>query len=429
MATLPSFNEVKIGVIGLGYVGLPLAVAFAEFSPVVGFDIDETRLKQLRDGIDRNGELDDNDRARLNDANLTWTSSSDALKDCNVFIVTVPTPIDESNNPDLAPLRSACNMLGEVLKKGDTVIFESTVYPMTTEEVCVPLLEEQSGLKFNEDFFVGYSPERINPGDRHRRLKDIVKVTSGSTKEVAEFVDALYRQIINAGTHAAPSIRVAEAAKVVENIQRDVNIALMNELAMIFHQMDIDTQDVLSAAKTKWNFLDFKPGLVGGHCISVDPYYLTHKATSLGYHPELILASRRINNRMAIFVAADVIKTMAQKGISVLNSRILIAGLAFKENTNDLRNTKVIEIARELRKAFATVDIWDPIVDAQDAVHEFDETLIKEPQNSEYDAIVVAVPHDEVMAQEAQFRAWLKPNGVLYDVKGVLAVNDSDGRL
>lgn len=429
MATLPSFNEVKIGVIGLGYVGLPLAVAFAEFSPVVGFDIDETRLTQLRDGIDRNGELDDDDRARLKDAKLTWTSSSDALKDCNVFIVTVPTPIDESNNPDLAPLRSACNMLGEVLKKGDTVIFESTVYPMTTEEVCVPLLEEKSGLKFNEDFFVGYSPERINPGDRNRRLKDIVKVTSGSTTEVAEFVDALYRKIIKVGTHAAPSIRVAEAAKVVENIQRDVNIALMNELAMIFHQMDIDTQDVLSAAKTKWNFLDFKPGLVGGHCISVDPYYLTHKATSLGYHPELILASRRINNRMAIFVAADVIKTMAQKGISVLNSRILIAGLAFKENTNDLRNTKVIEIAAELRKAFAMVDIWDPMVNGDEAQHEFGVTLIERPKAGGYDAVVVAVPHDEVLGEKDQFHSWLKSKGVLYDVKGVLGRSESDGRL
>lgn len=418
----------RLAIVGLGYVGLPLAVEFGKHFDTVGFDIDAQRVAELSSGHDRTGESSSEELASATRLRLS-TAAAD-IASANVFIVTVPTPVDEANRPDLGPLESASAMLAPLLKPGDIVVYESTVYPGTTEEVCVPVLELGSGLVFNRDFFVGYSPERINPGDRQRRLPDIMKITAGSTPRIADEVDALYRRIIAAGTHKAPSIRVAEAAKVIENTQRDVNIALVNELAMIFNAMGIDTQSVLEAAGTKWNFLPFRPGLVGGHCIGVDPYYLTYKATVLGYHPELILAARRINSRMGLHVAHQVMRLMASARIHVVGSRILVMGLTFKENCPDLRNTRVLDIVEELRGANATVDVWDPVADPVQAEKHLRAPLVASPEAGAYDAIVLAVAHDEVRALGAEgVRALGRGNAIVFDVKSVLPVESVQGRL
>ncbi len=421
-------NTVRVGVIGLGYVGLPLAVEFGRHFDTVGFDIDADRVDALRRGDDHTGETSSQELAPAE--RLTLATDPQALADCNVFLVTVPTPVDEATRPDLRPLEQASTMIAAQLKRGDVVVYESTVYPGTTEEVCVPILERESGLVLNRDFFCGYSPERISPGDRERRLPTITKVTSGSTPEAAAFDDALYNRIIPAGTHLAPSIKVAEAAKVIQNTQRDVNIALINELAMIFNAMGIDTHDVLAAAATKWNFLPFTPGLVGGHCIGVDPYYLTHKATVLGYHPELILAARRINSRMGLHVAHQLLRLMAGKRINVVDSRVLVLGLTFKEDCPDLRNTRVIDIVRELQAAHAHVDVHDPWADAREAQAEFGLSLVESPGQGVYDAIVLAVPHGRFreLGPEA-IRALGKPACVVYDVKAALPDHLVDGRL
>jgi UDP-N-acetyl-D-galactosamine dehydrogenase len=418
----------RIGVVGLGYVGLPLAVAFGRQYDTVGFDINVDRVEALRRGEDATGEAT---REELADSTrLRLSSEAGALRECNVYIVTVPTPIDAAKRPDLKPLCAASESIGALLKPGDVVVYESTVYPGCTEEVCVPILERVSGLKFNVDFFAGYSPERINPGDREHKLPNILKVTSGSTPETADFVDGLYSSIIKAGTHKASSIRVAEAAKVIENTQRDLNIALVNELALIFNRMGIDTLEVLQAAGTKWNFLPFRPGLVGGHCIGVDPYYLTHKAQELGYHPEVILAGRRINDGMGAFVAGRVVRLMAKRGIDIVGARILLLGLAFKENCPDLRNTKVVDIMDELRQYDAKVDIYDPWVDAAEARHEYGVELLSVLEHGVYDAVIIAVAHREFAALGAEgLRALGKPGAVLYDVKYVLPKADVDGRL
>ena len=418
----------RIGILGLGYVGLPLAIEFGKQFDTVGFDIDLNRIHALRAGQDSTHEIIP---AEIQQAKrLLFTNTNHDLQSCNVYIVTVPTPVDEANRPDFEPLISASKTIGQYLKKGDVVIYESTVYPGTTEEVCVPILEKVSGLIFNQDFFCGYSPERINPGDKQRRLINIKKITSGSTPAAADFVDALYQKIITAGTHRAPSIKVAEAAKVIENIQRDVNIALINELAMIFNKMDIDTHDVLEAAGTKWNFLPFKPGLVGGHCIGVDPYYLTHKATVLGYHPELILAARRINSRMGLHVAHQVMRLMANRRLHVVDSRILVMGLTFKENCSDLRNTRVIDIINELKAAHAQVDVYDPHANRDEAKNLLQIDLISTPALNSYDAIVLAVGHSQFIEMAAPaIRALGKQASVVFDAKAVFAIEDVDGRL
>jgi UDP-N-acetyl-D-galactosamine dehydrogenase len=420
-------ESARIAVIGLGYVGLPLAVEFGKQFDTLGFDIDPARVAELGEGHDRTGETDAMELAAA--TRLRMTTDAAALRECNVYIVTVPTPVDEANRPDLAPLEKASDTIGRSLKRGDVVVYESTVYPGTTEEVCVPVLERTSGLKFNVDFSCGYSPERINPGDKQRRLTTIPKVTSGSTPGTAEFVDALYRRIVVAGTHKAPSIKVAEAAKVIENTQRDVNIALVNELAMIFDAMGIDTHDVLAAAGTKWNFLPFKPGLVGGHCIGVDPYYLTHKATVLGYHPELILAARRINSRMGLHVAHQVMRLMAQKRIHVVGSRVLVLGLTFKEDCADLRNTRVVDIVRELQASNAQVDIHDPWADAEEARRELGLDLVAKPEAGAYDAVVLAVAHKRFLELPGGVAAFARDPGVVFDVKGVLPAGVADARL
>jgi UDP-N-acetyl-D-galactosamine dehydrogenase len=420
-------ESARIAVIGLGYVGLPLAVEFGKQFDTLGFDIDPARVAELGEGHDRTGETDAMELAAA--TRLRMTTDAAALHECNVYIVTVPTPVDEANRPDLAPLEKASDTIGRSLKRGDVVVYESTVYPGTTEEVCVPVLERTSGLKFNVDFSCGYSPERINPGDKQRRLTTIPKVTSGSTPGTAEFVDALYRRIVVAGTHKAPSIKVAEAAKVIENTQRDVNIALVNELAMIFDAMGIDTHDVLAAAGTKWNFLPFKPGLVGGHCIGVDPYYLTHKATVLGYHPELILAARRINSRMGLHVAHQVMRLMAQKRIHVVGSRVLVLGLTFKEDCADLRNTRVVDIVRELQASNAQVDIHDPWADAEEARRELGLDLVAKPEAGAYDAVVLAVAHKRFLELPGGVAAFARDPGVVFDVKGVLPAGVADARL
>ena len=422
-------DEAKVGILGLGYVGLPLAVEFGKVMPTVGFDINTGRINELRTGKDNTLEVDAVELAEA--VQLSFSHELDDLKACNVFIVTVPTPIDRYKRPDLSPLESASRALGKVLKTGDVAIFESTVYPGATEEVCVPIMESVSGLTFNKDFFVGYSPERINPGDKEHRVTTILKVTSGSTPEIADFVDALYRKIIKAGTHKASSIRVAEAAKVIENTQRDVNIALINELALIFNCLGIDTLEVLEAAGTKWNFLPFRPGLVGGHCIGVDPYYLTHKAQEIGYHPEVILAGRRINDSMGAYVAGQVFKIMNQSRLQVCDSRMLVMGLTFKENCPDLRNTRVIDIISELQSYNVKVDVYDPWVDSVEAEHEYGLKLVEEPEQGVYDAIVLAVGHEQFhKLGVAGIRAFGKEGGcVLYDVKHVLPVREVDGRL
>lgn len=421
-------QDVKLAVVGLGYVGLPLAVEFGKKRSVLGFDINARRIEELKEGRDHTLEVD---AGELSEADqLSFTCIAEQLATANVFIVTVPTPIDDYKQPDLTPLIRASETIGKVLKRGDIVIYESTVYPGATEDECVPVLERVSGLRFNEDFFAGYSPERINPGDKMHRVSTIKKVTSGSTPEVADLIDALYGQIIVAGTHKAPSIRVAEAAKVIENTQRDVNIALINELALIFNKLGIDTQAVLEAAGTKWNFLPFRPGLVGGHCIGVDPYYLTHKAQSIGYHPEIILAGRRLNDSMGGYVVSQLVKTMTKRRIQVQGSRVLVMGLAFKENCPDLRNTRIVDIVKELGEYSTEVDVYDPWVDPEAAVHEYGITPVASLQPGAYDAIILAVAHEQFVAMGCdEIRALGKPEHVLYDLKYVLTADQSDLRL
>ncbi len=418
----------KIGVIGLGYVGLPLAVEFGKKYRTVGFDNNPLRVRELKAGKDVTLETTAADLGAAR--KLRFSAQAKDLESCNVFIVTVPTPIDQYKRPDLTPLLKASETVGRVLKKGDIVVYESTVYPGCTEEVCVPALERFSSLRFNRDFFCGYSPERINPGDKQHRLVTIKKITSGSTPQAADAVNTLYASIIAAGTHQASSIKVAEAAKVIENTQRDVNIALINELSLIFNRIGIDTEEVLRAAGTKWNFLPFRPGLVGGHCIGVDPYYLTHKAAEIGYHPEMILAGRRINDGMGAYVAQQIIKLMSERRIMIPDSKILILGLAFKENCPDLRNSKVIDVLNELRRFDAKVDVCDPWVDAGAAHQEYGLRLVKTPKPAGYDAIVLAVGHDEFKAMGAEkIRRFAKKVHVLYDVKYVFARDQTDGRL
>lgn len=423
-----SINDIKLAVIGLGYVGLPLAAAFAEIRSVVGFDISQNRINELKNGHDHTREIEDDELRGL--SALTFTVNVDDLKSCNTYIVTVPTPIDEHKQPDLTPLFRASEMIGSVLKKGDIVIYESTVYPGATEEDCVPILEKVSGLTFNKDFYAGYSPERINPGDKEHRVNNIKKITSGSTPETADLVDALYNEIITVGTHKAESIKMAEAAKVIENTQRDVNIALINELAIIFNKMNIDTEGVLKAAGSKWNFLPFRPGLVGGHCIGVDPYYLTHKAQSVGYHPEIILAGRRINDRMGAYVAGQLVKAMIKKQIQVEASRILIMGLTFKEDCPDLRNTKVVDIINELEEYGIGIDVYDPWVSNDAAQHEYGISPVEEIKLNTYDAIILAVAHHQFkdLGVEA-IRAAGKASHVLYDLKYLFSADEADIRL
>ncbi|WP_298718263.1 Vi polysaccharide biosynthesis UDP-N-acetylglucosamine C-6 dehydrogenase TviB [uncultured Oceanisphaera sp.] len=421
-------QNTHIAIIGLGYVGLPLAVEFGKQYPTLGFDINTARLAELQQGHDSTLEVDDQELAEAK--HLSYSSSLDDLKACNVFIVTVPTPINEHKQPDLTPLIKASETIGKVLKQGDIVIYESTVYPGATEEDCVPVLEAVSGLKFNRDFFCGYSPERINPGDKEHRVTTILKVTSGSTPEVAETVDKLYSSIITAGTYKASSIRVAEAAKVIENTQRDVNIGLINELALIFNKLGIDTEEVLKAAGTKWNFLPFRPGLVGGHCIGVDPYYLTHKAQSVGYHPEIILAGRRLNDGMGAYVASQLVKAMLKKRIHVEGARVLVMGLTFKENCPDLRNTKVVDIIAELQDYGVQVDCYDPWINPQEAEHEYGIKPITEPKAAEYDAVIMAVAHKQFAEMGVgQLRDLCKPTHVIYDLKYILPADASDLRL
>ena len=421
-------KNIKIAVIGLGYVGLPLAVEFGKHLPVVGFDINASRIAALRAGTDHTLEVSDEELTQA--SHLNYSSDIETLKDCNFFIVTVPTPIDDYKQPDLTPLIKASEAIGSLLKKDDIVVYESTVYPGATEEVCIPVLEKVSGLTFNQDFYAGYSPERINPGDKEHRVTNILKVTAGSTPEVADFVDEVYNLIITAGTHKAASIKVAEAAKVIENTQRDVNIALINELAVIFNKMGIDTQAVLEAAGTKWNFLPFRPGLVGGHCIGVDPYYLTHKAQSIGYNPEIILAGRRLNDSMGEYVVTQLVKTMIKKRIQVEGAKVLVLGLSFKENCPDVRNTKVIDIVHELEEYNIEVEVYDPWVDKAEAEREYNVTPISKPAVNNYDGIILAVAHNEFVELGVdQIRAFGKNEHVLYDLKYVFTKEDADIRL
>jgi UDP-N-acetyl-D-galactosamine dehydrogenase len=421
-------RDAKIGIIGLGYVGLPLAVEFGKKYCTVGFDINSARIDELRLG--RDATLEATAKDLKSSKKLTFTNTAKELEKCNIFIVTVPTPIDKYKRPDLDPLMHASETIGNVLKKNDIVVYESTVFPGCTEEICVPLLERVSGLQFNRDFFCGYSPERINPGDKQHRLPTIIKITSGSTPRVADFVNSLYGSIVTAGTHQAASIRIAEAAKVIENTQRDVNIALINELALIFDRLNIDTEQVLRAAGTKWNFLPFRPGLVGGHCIGVDPYYLTHKAQEIGYHPEIILAGRRINDNMGLYVAQRVIKAMTELRIFVANAKILVLGLAFKENCPDVRNSKVVDIVRELENFDAKVDVYDPWVTNDAADREYGIRLISKPKKDTYDAVVISVGHSLFKELGVRkIRAFGKKTHLLFDVKYLFAANRTDQRL
>ena len=421
-------SDKKIALIGLGYVGLPLAVEFGKKIDTIGFDINESRIQELKQGNDSTLEVESEELKQA--VQLSYTININDIKDCNIYIVTVPTPIDEYNNPDLTPLIKSSETVGLLLNKGDIVIYESTVYPGATEEVCVPILEQQSGLKFNQDFYCGYSPERINPGDKEHRVINIKKVTSGSTPNIATIVDDLYKEIIIAGTHKASSIKVAEAAKVIENTQRDVNIALINELSLIFNKLDIDTEAVLEAAGTKWNFLPFRPGLVGGHCIGVDPYYLTHKAIEVGYKPEIILAGRRLNDDMGKYVANQVATLMTKKRIHVIDANILIMGLTFKENCPDLRNTRVVDLVKEFKGFGCNVDVYDPWADKQEANHEYGITPVESLAESKYDAIVLAVSHDEFKKMSIkEINVLGKDTFVLYDIKYLFKANKVDGRL
>lgn len=419
----------KIAILGLGYVGLPLAVEFGKLREVLGFDINQARINELNAFEDHTLECSTEELKLA--LHLKYSANADDLKLSNIYIITVPTPVNAANIPDLSPLIKASETVGKYLKQGDIVIYESTVYPGATEEVCVPVLEKYSGLKFNQNFYCGYSPERINPGDKEHRLPTIKKVTSGSTPEIATIVDNLYQEIITAGTHKASSIKVAEAAKVIENTQRDLNIALMNELSLIFSKLGIDTQEVLNAAGTKWNFLPFRPGLVGGHCIGVDPYYLTHKAQEVGYHPEVILAGRRINDGMAAHVADQTIKLMLKKGHNVLDAKILVLGLAFKENCPDLRNTKVVDIISQLKSYHTQVDIYDPWIDVAEARREYGITCLNNPPaNGQYAAIILAVSHHQFIALNVEgVKSYGLPNAVLYDVKSIFPLGAADGRL
>lgn len=424
----PVLDDKKIAVVGLGYVGLPLAVEFGKQYLTVGFDINNARLAELQEGRDSTLEVEDEELASAN--LLSFSSSLDDLRSCNTFIVTVPTPINEHKQPDLTPLIKASESIGKVLKSGDIVIYESTVYPGATEEECLPVLERVSGLAFNKDFFAGYSPERINPGDKEHRVTNILKVTSGSTPEAADIVDQLYRSIITAGTHKASSIKVAEAAKVIENTQRDVNIGLINELALIFNKLGIDTEEVLKAAGTKWNFLPFRPGLVGGHCIGVDPYYLTYKAQSVGYHPDIILAGRRLNDGMGAYVASQLVKAMLKKRIHVDGARVLLMGLTFKENCPDLRNTRIVDIVSELKDYGVRVDCFDPWVNPMEAEHEYGITPVSEPAKDTYDGVILAVGHKQFAEMGAEnIRTFGKSNHVLYDLKYILPASACDLRL
>ncbi len=423
-----NLEDIKLSIIGLGYVGLPLAVEFGRKRSVVGFDINQRRIDELKAGKDSTLETTQEELAAAKQ--LSYTTQLDDLRACNCYIVTVPTPIDEHKRPDLTPLIKASETVGKVLKKGDVVIYESTVYPGCTEEDCVPVLEKHSGLRFNHDFFCGYSPERINPGDKEHRISTIKKVTSGSTPDIADLVDALYNEIITVGTHKADSIKVAEAAKVIENTQRDLNIALINELALIFNKMGIDTEAVLKAAGSKWNFLPFRPGLVGGHCIGVDPYYLTHKAQAIGYHPEIILAGRRLNDSMGAYVVSQLVKAMTKKRIQVEGAKVLVMGLTFKENCPDLRNTRVVDIVAELKDYNCEVDIYDPWASVDEARHEYGITPISKPRNGTYDAIILAVAHHQFRDMgPVAVRALGKPDSVLYDLKYVLSTQEADLRL
>jgi UDP-N-acetyl-D-galactosamine dehydrogenase len=423
-----NLDHIKLGIIGLGYVGLPLAVEFGKKRSVVGFDVNSKRIEQLRSGIDATLEVDAEELSQA--SKLTFSANLEDLRSCNCFIVTVPTPIDEHKRPDLTPLIKASQAIGQVLKVGDIVIYESTVYPGCTEEDCIPVLEKVSGLKFNQDFFAGYSPERINPGDKEHRVTNIKKVTSGSTPEAAELIDVLYNQIIVVGTHKAPSIKVAEAAKVIENTQRDLNIALINELALIFNKMGIDTEAVLQAAGSKWNFLPFRPGLVGGHCIGVDPYYLTHKAQSIGYHPEVILAGRRLNDGMGAYVASQLVKAMTKRSIQVNGAKVLIMGLAFKENCPDVRNTKVVDIYHELLDYNCQVDIYDPWINSEEALHEYGVQMLPELSKKKYDGIILAVAHQQFKEMGVEkIRSFGQSKNVLYDLKYIFSADQSDLRL
>ena len=423
-----SVSTSKIGIIGLGYVGLPLAVEFGKHFDTIGLDINDERVSELKMGIDRSLEVNEIDLRSA--CRLSFTVHPRDLTACNVYIVTVPTPIDNHKRPDLGPLKKASETVAQLLAKNDVVIYESTVYPGATEEVCVPILEQGSGLGFNRDFFCGYSPERINPGDKEHRVTTIKKVTSGSTPRVADFVDELYRSIIVAGTHKAGSIKVAEAAKVIENTQRDVNIALINELAILFHKLGLNTLEVLEAAGSKWNFLPFRPGLVGGHCIGVDPYYLTHKAQEIGHHPEIILAGRRINDGMGEYVSARIVKLMTQQRIHVCQAKILILGLTFKENCPDIRNTRVIDIIRELESYHAEVEVYDPWANPDEVRHEYGIELLAEPRTARYDAVVITVAHREFLGMKAEgIRALARPGGILFDVKYALPADAVDDHL
>jgi UDP-N-acetyl-D-galactosamine dehydrogenase len=422
------YSDTPIAIVGLGYVGLPLAVEFGRKRNVIGFDINESRVKELKKGIDKT--LETTDEELKGALYLRYSNNLEDLKECNIFIITVPTPIDKNKQPNLSPLKDASEAIGSILKKGDLVIYESTVYPGATEEVCVPILENISGLSFNKDFYCGYSPERINPGDKEHRITTIKKVTSGSTPKIAIKVDELYQEIITAGTHKASSIKVAEAAKVIENTQRDVNIALINELSLIFNKLNIDTESVLEAAGTKWNFLPFRPGLVGGHCIGVDPYYLTHKALEVGYNPEMILAGRRINDNMGFFVADQVSKLMNKNGIHVEGANILIMGLAFKENCPDIRNTRVVDLIEQFDSFNCSTEVYDPWVDKDAAMNEYKINLIEEPTDGKYDAIILAVAHDVFKnLSSEQIKTFGKENHVIYDIKYLLDNEEVDGRL
>jgi UDP-N-acetyl-D-galactosamine dehydrogenase len=423
----PALENVRVGIIGLGYVGLPLAVYMARHFPVLGFDVNTARIGELAGGRDRTGEVTDEEFAAAR--TISFTADIEALRDCNFYIVTVPTPIDQAKRPDLTALMRASETVGRVLLPGDVVVYESTVYPGATEEVCVPILAKASGLTFNRDFFVGYSPERINPGDLQHRLPTIVKVTSGSTPDAADLVDKVYGSVVTAGTHKVSSVRVAEAAKVIENIQRDVNIALINELAMLFKDLGLDTSEVLAAAGTKWNFHAYRPGLVGGHCIGVDPYYLTHKAQSIGFHPEMILAGRRINDGMPSFVARDIIKAMLHRKLKMDDAKVLVIGFTFKENVPDTRNTKVVDLVRELG-SFLDVVVYDPVADREDALHEYGVGIVDKLPDDRFQAVVLAVKHREIVALgRGRLGALLAPGGLIYDITGVLAPGESDAHI